>query len=219
METSFIETATHELTEINAVGDGPDLVGYELEANSVEGGEYVSLILAMRLDEKTADFFAPSLTLSGPKRELNLPFTTDSHLITPLWEPNEVIVERYDFAIPHDLPAGEYSANLKIINLSQNRDSGLNADLGSLKVYFLSNSKRRSVAGEGFGSGCGKYMDVTKFFKKVLNRTSLKLNATEARYISVIAGTFYFILIKDDVLHMGSTSFEDTRYPDLHCMT
>ena len=94
----------------------------------------MSLILAMRLDEKTADFYAPSLNLVGPQRELNLPFTTDSHLITPLWEPNEVIVERYNFAIPHDLPAGEYSANLSIINLSQNKDSGLDADLGSLFV-------------------------------------------------------------------------------------
>ncbi|MFK7803579.1 MAG: DUF2723 domain-containing protein [Anaerolineae bacterium] len=128
------KTIPDELVQINSKGDGPELVGYLFEVTTVEGGDYVSLTLAMRLTEKTADFYAPSLKIANDSQELNLPFTTDSHLITPLWEPNEVIVERYDFAIPHDFPAGDYEAELTIVNLSQNTDSGLFADLGGLKI-------------------------------------------------------------------------------------
>jgi hypothetical protein len=123
-----------ELIRIEAKGTGPELVGYRLQATQVSGGDYVSLVLAMRLAEKTADFYAPSLNISGESGNLDLPFTTDSHLVTPLWESNEVIVEQYDFAIPHDFPAGDYSASLSMINLSQNSDSGLSADLGKLAV-------------------------------------------------------------------------------------
>ena len=99
-----------------------------------------------------------------------------------------------------------------------NEDLKLEAgDLQSLRVYFLARAKRRQIGQESFGSGCGKYMDVTNFFRNVILKKGLKLNATEARYFNVVAGTFYFVLLKGGVLNLGTVSFEDSRYTDQLC--
>ncbi len=111
----------------------PKLIGYELE-QSAESGDYIRLILAMELDEQTADFFVPSIRITGSDTELHLPFTTDSHLTTPLWQPNEKIIERFDFALPHDFPAGEYAVSFEFINLSNGGETSSSTSLGTLNI-------------------------------------------------------------------------------------
>jgi hypothetical protein len=51
-----------------------------------------------------------------------------------LWEPGEVIVERFDFALPHNLPSGSYPLSLAIRNLSQTEDSDETLSLVNLEV-------------------------------------------------------------------------------------
>ncbi|MEM7800583.1 MAG: DUF2723 domain-containing protein [Chloroflexota bacterium] len=138
-----------ELSPVERSGLEIELVGFELPAEPVEGGEFVPLTLAMSLPAKTDEFYAPVVTVG----EIELPFTTDTHLITPLWEPNEIIIERFDFALPHSLPAGEYPVTVRIQNLSKNVDSGVLAEIGSLTVveprrqprsdHYLANFRQR----------------------------------------------------------------------------
>lgn len=115
-------------------GAGPDLVAYFLEDTPVQAGDYVNLILAMRTDVVLQDFYVPEITVSAPNTTLKLPFTTDSHLVTPDWLPQEVVVERFSFALPHNLTAGDYTVSADFLNLVQNETAGLNAELGSLTV-------------------------------------------------------------------------------------
>jgi hypothetical protein len=66
-------------------------------------------------------------------------WTTDSRSLSPTWHKGEVIVERYDVAIPFDTPTGEYPLRVGIANLSQNRDlalasGGTTISIGSLGV-------------------------------------------------------------------------------------
>ncbi len=70
----------------------------------VAAGGFVPLTLAMRVTAVTQDFYVPVLYVGGLRYE----FTTDSHLITPRWWAGEVIVERFDFALPHHLASGTY---------------------------------------------------------------------------------------------------------------
>ncbi len=134
-----------ELTAVGGsegVGQGIELVGYEVVDTAVTG-DFVPLTLALRLPVTTTAYYAPVLQI-GP---ISYPFTTDSHLITPLWQPNEIIVERFDFALPHDLAPGVYPVTLRLHNLSQNADAGINLTLPTLRVTEAQNDWLITTAG------------------------------------------------------------------------
>ncbi|MCB0389864.1 MAG: hypothetical protein KDD58_01165 [Bdellovibrionales bacterium] len=98
------------------------------------------------------------------------------------------------------------------------KEMGLeSSDLDLLKVYFMSNSKRRLLNGKNWGGGCNKFYEITHFFKEKIMKKGLLLNATDQRYLSTLAGTFYFVLLKAGDLYMATATFEDSRYKDLLC--
>lgn len=126
-----------------------EVVAFDLPQRVVSPGDYVPLTLAMRAPEGTADYYVPVVHV-GDRR---FAFTTDSHLTTPEWLPGEVIVERFDFALPHDLPAGDYPVRLTLQNLSRGAETGPDFALGELSVaartratgfdYLLANFRQR----------------------------------------------------------------------------
>ena len=118
------------LSPLPATGAAAELAGYALPRRAVTAGDFVPLTLALRAPAGTADYYAPVVRVG----ELSFPFTTDSHLISPLWQPGEVIVERFDFALPHDLPAGDYPLTVALRNLSADGAEGPAVDLGRLTV-------------------------------------------------------------------------------------
>ncbi len=117
------------LTPVSAVGEAIEVVGYGWEQTAVTAGDYVPLTLALKTTG-TTDFYVPVLRVG----EMEFAFTTDSHLTTPDWQPDEIIVERFDFALPHDLPGGDYPVTLNLKNLSQDESLLLNLSLGHLTV-------------------------------------------------------------------------------------
>ena len=124
------------LEEITAVSAGDiEIVAYQLPETNVTAGDFVPLTIAMRSPTGTEAYYVPVLHAG----EMEFEFTTDSHLITPLWWPEEVIIERFDFALPHDLPSGDYPLTLDVKNLSQNEMYDLNIPLGSLTVSAQEN--------------------------------------------------------------------------------
>lgn len=118
------------LTPLVARGEALELVGYGWQETAVAAGDYVPLTLALRAPQGTADFYVPIVRVG----ELTFAFTTDSHVVTPEWLPGEVIVERFDFALPHNLRGGDYPVTLDLKNLSTNSVVPLGADLGTLTV-------------------------------------------------------------------------------------
>ena len=125
-----------ELTRLaDAVGGEVEVVGYEWGNTAVTAGDYVPLTLALRAPAATDDYYVPVLYVGNMRYE----FTTDSHLISPAWWPGELIVERFDFALPHDLPAGSYPVTLNLKNLSADEEYALNAPLGELQVTARAN--------------------------------------------------------------------------------
>ncbi|MFZ1396055.1 MAG: hypothetical protein WAS33_04110, partial [Candidatus Promineifilaceae bacterium] len=125
------------LPEPNAETAKPaiEIVAYELPEHHAAAGDFVPLTLAMRSPAGTQDFYVPVLYVG----DLRYEFTTDSHLITPSWWAGEVIVERFDFALPHDLPGGVYPLRLNVKNLSQNVEIPLDLALGPLSVTAQNN--------------------------------------------------------------------------------
>jgi hypothetical protein len=124
------ETLPPELHPAAASGEDIEIVGYLLPESAVTAGDYVPLTLAMRAPAGTEDYYVPVLQIG----DLSYPFTTDSHLISPKWQPGEIIVERFDFALPHDLPDGIYPVTAGLKNLSTDKNSATSLSLGSLLV-------------------------------------------------------------------------------------
>lgn len=85
-----------------------------------------------------------------------------------------------------------------------------------LKVYYLSNAKKRKVGDETFGAGCGRYMDVTDYIMRVQGK-GVQVNATDQRYLSVLAGTYYYVGFERERLYLAALQIQDSRYPSLQC--
>lgn len=121
----------NELTPLtNEPGQPVEIVAYDLPQRAVAAGDYVPLTLALRAPAGTADYFVPVVHVG----DLSFPFTTDSHLPTPQWQPGEIIVERFDFALPHDLPGGAYPVTVSLKNLSADVELPERYSLGELTV-------------------------------------------------------------------------------------
>lgn len=86
-----------------------------------------------------------------------------------------------------------------------------------LKIYFLSQAKKRKIGDEKFGAGCDRYMDITNYW---LGKSGegIQVNATDQRYVSVLAGTYYFVGFESEKIFLASLKIYDSRYPSLQCL-
>jgi hypothetical protein len=119
------------------------VVGVDLPLTTVEPGQVIPLAIALGADEPPADIIFPYTTLSDPPSSV-VPFvafnyTTDSHWLTPYWQPGEVIVERYDLRAPLRAVPGEYPLRLGLRNLSTGEglrfeDGSTLLDLGTITI-------------------------------------------------------------------------------------
>ncbi len=123
-------TLPSTLTPVTAIGEEITIVGYELPLTSVTAGDYVPLTLAFTAPVTPTNYYAPTVHVG----DLDYPFTTDSHQLTPTYIPGEIVVERFDFALPHDLPADDYPISVDLSNLSNGTNVPLNLSLGMLTV-------------------------------------------------------------------------------------
>ena len=85
------------------------------------------------------------------------------------------------------------------------------------RVFYVSGAKKRNLAGESYGAGCGKFMDLTSKFNKEWGPEGMVLYSADQRYLSVIGGTFLFCEYSKESLFVGSVTFTDSRYPELLC--
>ncbi len=121
------------ITIVRASAGEIDILAYQI-ANRAMAGEYVPLTLAMSAPTGTADYYVPVLQVDRGDGVMTFEFTTDSHQTTPTWEPGEVIVERFDFALPRDLPDGSYPVTLGFRNLSTGENTDLVLPLAELGI-------------------------------------------------------------------------------------
>ena len=123
-------TLPPELTPVNVVGEEITVVGYGLPETAVSAAQYIPLTLAFSAPITPTNYYVPELHVG----DLNYTFTTDSHQLTPTYTPNEIVVEAFNFALPHDLPSGDYPVTLNLKNLSTDTTVPLNLNLGTLTV-------------------------------------------------------------------------------------
>ena len=80
-----------------------------------------------------------------------------------------------------------------------------------LSVFFVSSGKRRKLGGQVFGSGCGRVLEVSTFFKKSMKRRGIEMSSASGRDVSAIGGTFYFVVKKAQKMWLSRLTVGD-RY-------
>jgi hypothetical protein len=95
-----------------------EILAYSLDRDSVEAGQTTHLTLAMRAPITPTHILMPHALLGNQEYR----WTTDSRLLTPEWQPGEVIVERYEIPLAFNTPAGDYDLKLGFSDLSIGQD-------------------------------------------------------------------------------------------------
>lgn len=87
----------------------------------------------------------------------------------------------------------------------------------NMHVYFVSHARSRKIDREDYGAGCGKWMEITRFFRKAMKSGGFELYTAGQRYLSVVGGTFVMVGFSKDAISVGSLTLTDSRYPDALC--
>jgi len=82
-----------------------------------------------------------------------------------------------------------------------------------MKVYFVSEARKRRLQGDIWGAGCSKYLDVTSFVKKKMTKDGLEVNTTKFRHLTVLGGHFIFVL-KNQITQV---TFTDSLHKEYFC--
>jgi hypothetical protein len=125
------------LTPVAATAGEVEIAGYHLPQQAT-AGDFVPLTLAMTAPLTPTHYYVPAIS-AGP---VVYTHTTDSHLLTTWWQPGEVVVERFDFALPHDMAAGSYPITLHMVDLTAGQRTELALSLGELAVSDQINPPR-----------------------------------------------------------------------------
>jgi len=135
---------------------GPiQMLGYDLLTDSVEAGDSIPIILYLRASVATDHVIHPFATL-GPWEHR---FTTDSHWLTPYWQVNEIMAERWDVVVPLDAPAGEYPLSVGLSDLTTGEDFEVRVSLGKVMIekpgFGREALEKLGFLAANFGQGVG----------------------------------------------------------------
>lgn len=86
-----------------------------------------------------------------------------------------------------------------------------------IRAFYVSQARQRELSDSSYGAGCGRWMEVTKWFKNHINGHAMDLYATDRRHVSVMAGTWLFFALHEKQLWLGTLFFTDSRFPALMC--
>lgn len=125
--------------------------------------------------------------------------------------------------VQYKFPRGGGTLDLSQIAIGERGTFFLNFNLGEftnrqgVKIYFISNAKKRKLDGEVYGAGCNVYFDVTDAVQKSLSGEGLRFNITDNRHISALSGHFVFVQAGKDKVYLSQVEFGDSKNRDYLC--
>lgn len=85
------------------------------------------------------------------------------------------------------------------------------------KVIFISNSRKRKIGDQIFGSGCHEFFDVTNRFLAESQSGGLAVNTTRNRHVTVLGGSFILVAKKNKQNYLAQVTFTDKKHKNLLC--
>jgi len=110
-----------------------ELLGVSLDRTALQVGDTAHLTLAMRALVTPTHILMPYAAVG----ERAYRWTTDSRALSTDWRPGEVIVERYEIALPFSMPPGEYPLSLGVADLTEGRDLRLRKSVETSEVSMV----------------------------------------------------------------------------------
>ena len=89
--------------------------------------------------------------------------------------------------------------------------------LEDLHVFYLSNAKIRKIGKQSVGNGCGRYFDLTQFWRDSMKSGGVELHTGDNRHLSLTDGIFFFIAPYKGKLLLAHLTIKDSRFKDLEC--
>lgn len=96
---------------------------------------------------------------------------------------------------------------------------GLNefTNQAGMKVFFLSNAKKRKLDDDVYGAGCNVFFDISKALLNAQGGQGLKFNITDNRHISALSGHFIFVQQDKDKVFLSQVEFTDSKNREYLC--
>lgn len=85
------------------------------------------------------------------------------------------------------------------------------------KVWYLSNAKRRQVGRDYVGAGCDSFSDISAAAQTAYNGEGFLIAVSQDRYLSALAGSFFFAQKKDKVIQLSQMTLFDSSKRKLQC--
>lgn len=91
-------------------------------------------------------------------------------------------------------------------------------DAKKIKVYFVSQARKRRIENQIWGSGCNSFSDITKYFLGELSQGGIPVNVTRFRHASLLGGYFLFVQKEESgAARIAFVRTFDSRAPYLEC--
>jgi hypothetical protein len=87
----------------------------------------------------------------------------------------------------------------------------------AFNVLYVSQARKRKVDGAILGSGCNSILELKDFYFQENSKEGIKVNTTQARHISVLAGNFILSYMANKTTYVSKVSFLDSRSKNLMC--
>lgn len=87
----------------------------------------------------------------------------------------------------------------------------------SSKVFFVSQTRKRKIDGEVFGTGCKKFLEISHGLDKVSKGEGILVNTTRSRHVTVLGGSFVFASVQNRDIRLSQVTFKDSNHPEYFC--
>ncbi len=87
----------------------------------------------------------------------------------------------------------------------------------ALKVFYLSNARKKKAGHNTYGAGCNTFFDISSYAAAVMKKEGVRVNTMNGRHISVLAGTYFFVVPYDNLMRIARVTVKDSRYRSAHC--
>ncbi|MEK6773325.1 MAG: hypothetical protein AABY64_05260 [Bdellovibrionota bacterium] len=86
-----------------------------------------------------------------------------------------------------------------------------------MKVFFLSQARKRKIENEVLGMGCNKFVELGSSYKAAMKGFGLSVNTTRNRHLTVTGGRWFFVALEGGKTYISQVTITDANQKDLFC--
>ena len=179
-------------------------------------------ILQISLNEVGSEIMLPSQLFKTVEAEINSKVNTFSFfpIKIKLKETNRGVLKQPEILLEFQKGGGEIDLNSYLGQTPGSFNVFFDfekREYDHTRVFFISRAKKHKLEDGLWGLGCDKFVEITSFFNKTMEKNGIKVNSTRSRHASVLGGHFIFLLNNGKRVILSQVTFKDSGVPDFFC--